>query len=140
MTVVVIELTDIAFAVDSILAAIALVGAPPADHPESAFHPKLWVVIIGGLLGIMLMRVAAAMFIRLLDKFPGFELSAYLLVIVIGLKLLADWGFNSESHPHVVDFHTYSRPEFWVFWMSMLVALGVGFLPPRKNAARTEKS
>jgi len=133
MTVVVIELTDIAFAVDSILAAIALVGAPPADHPENAFHPKLWVVVAGGLLGIMLMRVAAAMFIKLLEKFPRFELAAYLLVIVIGLKLLADWGFNSEEHPHVVDFHTYKRPEFWVFWLSMLAALAVGFLPARKS-------
>ena len=133
MTVVVIELTDIAFAVDSILAAIALVGAPPADHPENALHPKLWVVVAGGILGIMLMRVAAAMFIKLLEKFPRFELAAYLLVIVIGLKLLADWGFNSEEHPHVVDFHTYRRPEFWVFWMSMLAALAVGFLPARKS-------
>lgn len=133
MTVVVIELTDIAFAVDSILAAIALVGAPPADHPKNTFHPKLWVVVVGGLLGIMLMRVAATMFIKLLEKFPRFELSAYLLVIVIGLKLLADWGFNSEEHPHVVNFHSYTRPEFWVFWMSMLAALAVGFLPPRKS-------
>ncbi len=131
MTVLVIELTDIAFAVDSILAAIALVGAPPPDHPITAVHPKLWVVVIGGLLGIMLMRVAAAMFIRLLDRFPRFELSAYLLVIVIGLKLLADWGFNSAAHPHAVNFHDYSRPEFWIFWMSMLVALGVGFIPSR---------
>ena len=138
MTVVVIELTDIAFAVDSILAAIALVGAPPANHPETAFHPKLWVVVMGGLLGIMLMRVAAAMFIRLLEKFPRFELSAYLLVIVIGLKLLADWGFNSEKHPHVVDFHTYTRPEFWIFWMSMLASLAVGFLPPRKSKAKLQ--
>ena len=131
MTVLVIELTDIAFAVDSILAAIALVGAPPVDHPTTALHPKLWVVVTGGLLGIMLMRIAAAMFIRLLEKFPRFELSAYLLVIVIGLKLLADWGGNSETHPHVVDFHDYTRPEFWIFWISMLAALGVGFLPPR---------
>lgn len=131
MTVLVIELTDIAFAVDSILAAIALVGAPPADHPTTAFHPKLWVVVTGGLLGIMLMRVAAAMFIRVLEKFPRFELSAYLLVIVIGLKLLADWGFNSEAHPHAVNFHDLNRPEFWIFWLSMLVAFGVGFLPPR---------
>lgn len=133
MTVLVIELTDIAFAVDSILAAIALVGAPPAGHPENALHPKLWVVVGGGILGIMLMRVAAAMFIKLLEKFPRFELAAYLLVIVIGLKLLADWGFNSEEHPHVIDFHSYRRPEFWVFWMSMLAALAVGFLPARKS-------
>ncbi len=137
MTVLVIELTDIAFAVDSILAAIALVGAPPADHPASAMHPKLWVVVAGGLLGIMLMRVAAVMFIKLLEKFPRFELSAYLLVIVIGLKLLADWGFNSAAHPHTLDFHSYDRPEFWIFWMSMLAALGVGFLPPRSAKAES---
>lgn len=101
-TVMVIELTDIAFAVDSILAAIALVGTPPKGTPVDAVHPKLWVVITGGLLGVVLMRFAAAIFIRLLEKFPRFEVSAYLLVIVIGTKLLFDWGFNSDwsfGHP-----------------------------------------
>jgi YkoY family integral membrane protein len=95
-TVFIIELTDIAFAVDSILAAIAMVGSPPKGHPAGAFHPKLWVIVLGGLIGLMLMRVAARMFIQLLEKFPRFEVSAYLLVIVIGLKLLADWGLNSD--------------------------------------------
>jgi YkoY family integral membrane protein len=95
-TVFVIELTDIAFAVDSILAAIAMVGSPPKGTPADAFHPKLWVVILGGLLGLILMRFAARIFIVLLEKFPRFEVSAYLLVIVIGLKLLADWGVNSD--------------------------------------------
>jgi YkoY family integral membrane protein len=95
-TVFVIELTDIAFAVDSILAAIAMVGSPPKGHAADAFHPKLWVVVLGGLLGLILMRFAARIFITLLDKFPRFEVSAYLLVIVIGLKLLADWGVNSD--------------------------------------------
>jgi YkoY family integral membrane protein len=95
-TVLVIELTDIAFAVDSILAAIAMVGAPPEGTPSDALHPKLWVVILGGLLGLVLMRIAARLFVRLLDRFPRFEVSAYLLVIVIGLKLLADWGVNSD--------------------------------------------
>jgi hypothetical protein len=95
-TVLVIELTDIAFAVDSILAAIAMVGSKPPGLPPGAFHPKLWVVVLGGLIGLMLMRVAAKLFIQLLDRFPRFEVSAYLLVIVIGLKLLADWGVNSD--------------------------------------------
>ncbi len=134
MAVVVIELTDIAFAVDSILAAIALVGSPPADHDPSMPHPKLWVVIAGGILGVILMRVAAALFIRLLDKFPRFEMSAYLLVIVIGLKLLADWGLNSDTAPHTVDFHSFRKPEFWIFWLSMATCLGIGFLPKRKTA------
>jgi hypothetical protein len=52
--------------------------------------------VLGGLIGLMLMRVAARWFIYLLERFPRFEISAYLLVIVIGLKLLADWGFNSD--------------------------------------------
>ena len=86
-TVVVIELTDVAFAVDSILAAMALAGG----HVE-----KLWVVITGGIIGVVLMRFAAAIFIKLLEKFPRFETSAYLLVVVIGLKLLADWTSNSD--------------------------------------------
>jgi predicted tellurium resistance membrane protein TerC len=86
-TVIVIELTDIAFAVDSILAALALAGSR---------EEKLWVVITGGILGVVLMRFAAAIFVRLLEKYPRFETSAYLLVFVIGMKLLFDWAFNSD--------------------------------------------
>lgn len=131
-TVGVIELTDIAFAVDSILAAIALVGAAPAGH--TGIHPKLWVVITGGMLGVILMRFAAVIFIKLLDRFPRFETAAYLLVAVIGGKLLADWGFNSEAHPHRVDFHDLHSPAFWVFWILMLVCFLVGFLPQKKKS------
>jgi YkoY family integral membrane protein len=86
-TVAVIELTDIAFAVDSILAAMALAGSST---------DKLWVVVTGGILGVILMRFAASVFVRLLERFPRFETSAYLLVIIIGLKLLFDWALNSN--------------------------------------------
>jgi YkoY family integral membrane protein len=95
-TVFVIEMTDIAFAVDSIVAALGVVGGPPPGTPAGAIHPKLWVVILGGFLGVVVMRFAAAMFVGLLTRFPRFETAAYLLVIVIGLKLLADWGLNSD--------------------------------------------
>ena len=194
-TVLVIELTDIAFAVDSILAAIALVGSPPPGTPAHAFHPKLWVIIVGGILGMMLMRGAAQIFIKLLERFPRFEMTAYLLVVVIGLKLLGDWGFNSDwsfdeprwaaqrlgtwkepferleksrlglvhhyedwlrtrwifgfhaEHPapppsdqqapalrhipHLLDFHSFSRPECLFFWITMLTCFLIGFLPPK---------
>ncbi|MEX2287608.1 MAG: hypothetical protein WD648_11000 [Planctomycetaceae bacterium] len=132
-TVLVIELTDIAFAVDSILAAIALVGSPPAGHPAESTHPKLWVVITGGLLGVVLMRFAAVVFIRLLEKFPRFELAAYLLVFVIGGKLLADWGFNTEENPHRLNFHDWQHPAFWVFWGLMIACFCVGFIRPRSR-------
>ena len=137
-TVFVIELTDIAFAIDSILAAIALVGSAPAGHVGT--HPKLWVVLAGGMIGVMLMRVAAVMFIKLLERFPRFETAAYLLVVLIGLKLLADWGFNSAEHPHRVDFHSPRSVAFWVFWIGMIACFCVGFLPKRKPAAGTVSS
>jgi len=130
-TVLAIELTDMAFAVDSILAAIALVGPPPGDTHPDAFHPKLWVVVTGGMIGVALMRVAAVLFIRLLEKFPRFETSAYLLVIVIGAKLLLDWGFNSPANPHVMDFHSSHSAAFWAFWITMGVCFAVGFIPSK---------
>jgi YkoY family integral membrane protein len=130
-TVAVIELTDIAFAIDSILAAMALVGTVPVGHVGP--HPKLWVVMTGGMLGVILMRFAAVLFIKLLDRFPRFETSAYLLVTVIGLKLVADWGLNSPEHPHRVDFHSATNPAFWIFWASMVVCCAVGFIPTKKQ-------
>jgi YkoY family integral membrane protein len=133
-TVFVIELTDIAFAVDSILAAIALVGSPPPGHPGDAAHPKLWVVILGGLLGVVLMRFAAVIFIRMLERFPRFETAAYLLVIVIGGKLLSDWLFNTAADPHRLDFHDLRHPAFWTFWTLMIACFCVGFIPKRKRS------
>jgi YkoY family integral membrane protein len=171
-TVFVIEMTDIAFAVDSIVAAIGVVGSPPRGTPPDAVHPKLWVVILGGFLGVVVMRFAAVLFIRLLEKFPRFEVAAYLLVIVIGGKLLADWGLNgdrsewgwtgnqvwaenyvgwlsahwplglseeSREHPHLLDFHDLRRPECIFFWLTMITAFCVGFIP-RKNAKHNSRS
>lgn len=134
-TVAVIELTDIAFAVDSILAAIGVLPAKPAGHSADAVHPKLWVVIVGGLLGVILMRFAAVIFIRLLERFPRFSTAAYWLVLVIGAKLLIDWGFNTKADPHKVDFHSPSAIEFWLFWGAMAVSFAIGFIP-KKGAAK----
>jgi YkoY family integral membrane protein len=126
-TVALIEVTDIAFAIDSILAAIALVGSAPEGTVGQ--HPKLWVVITGGMLGVILMRVAAAMFIKLLERFPRFETSAYLLVMVIGLKLLIDWAANTAQQPHRANFHDTASPLFWTFWALMAICVSIGFLP-----------
>jgi YkoY family integral membrane protein len=130
--VLVIELTDIAFAVDSIVAAMGLVGQQTAN--DTGAHDKLWIVVAGGMLGVILMRFAAVLFIKLLERFPRFETSAYLLVIVIGVKLLVDWWFNTPQTPHRVSFHDPHSPAFWIFWVVMLLSFCVGFIPGRKAA------
>lgn len=128
-TVAAIELTDLVFAVDSILAAVALVGPAPPQTPSDALHPKLWVIVTGGMLGVILMRFAAALFIYLLERLPRLGRSAYLLVVLIGLKLIADWGANTAAHPRRIDFQDAASPAFWIFWALVVICLGVGFIP-----------
>lgn len=111
MTVLVIELTDIAFALDSILAAIAMT-------------PKFWLIFTGGILGVVMMRFAASQFITLLKRFPRFENTAYFLVLIIGLKVLVE-AMRIEG----IDFHDPTTWSFWGFWGSMGAGIAYGFLP-----------
>ena len=70
-----IEVTDLIFAVDSILAAVAVT----TDY---------WSIVVGGILGVILIRFAAEKMIALLNRFPRIETFAYLLVGGVGLKVL----------------------------------------------------
>lgn len=114
--VVLIELTDIAFALDSILAAVALTN-------------KVSLVITGGVIGLLMMRFAATVFLKLLDRFPSFEHTAYLLVAVIGTKVVIE-GFEFEG----INFHDLSHPAFWVFWSLMAVCICFGFYRPKSKS------
>lgn len=69
-----IELMDIVFSVDSILASLAI-------------SPNPVIVLIGGLIGIICMRGIAEVIMRLMDIVPELEITAYFLVGLIGIKL-----------------------------------------------------
>ncbi len=89
-TVAKIELADIAFAVDSILAAVAMaITLPPTGLPQIGGMDggQFIVVFCGGLLGLLLMRFAAMIFVSLLQKRPALEKAAFLIVGWVGVKL-----------------------------------------------------
>lgn len=109
MTVVKVEFADLAFAVDSILAAVALaVALPPTGWPEigSLDGAQFTVVFAGGMIGLIIMRFAANIFVELLNKRPGLEVAAFLIVGWVGVKLslivLAhdDIGLIPHEFPH----------------------------------------
>lgn len=112
-TVAIIELMDIAFAVDSILAAVALTD-------------KFWIVFIGGFIGVVLIRFSASVFIKLLHRFPGFESTAYLLILWIGIKLVLE-----AIHIPGLEFESPSHLAFWGFWGLMALTILSGFRPKR---------
>jgi YkoY family integral membrane protein len=80
-TVVRVELIDIAFSIDSILVAVAL-------------SPKLWVVVTGGILGIIAMRLVAGRFIALIRRYPALVDGAFVIIGWIGIKLLLEYAFH----------------------------------------------
>jgi len=81
-TVLAVELMDIAFSMDSILASFGVSN-------------KTWVLYIGGVLGILMMRGVAQIFLVLLEKYPRLETTAYALIMAIGLRMLgATFGYE----------------------------------------------
>jgi tellurite resistance protein TerC len=81
--VVAVELADLAFSLDNVVAAVAL-------------SRELWVVYTGVGLGIVTMRFAAGIFVFLIERYPVLEAAAYLLVLYIGAGLVAEefWHFR----------------------------------------------
>ena len=74
-TVLAIELADLAFSLDNVVAAVAL-------------SSQFWLVVTGVALGILTMRFAASIFTRLVKWEPALQTGAYLLVLAIGVELL----------------------------------------------------
>jgi YkoY family integral membrane protein len=122
-SVLVIELTDMTFAVDNVLAAVALVGPAPAATGAGQVHPKLWVILTGGMLGVILTRFAASACIGLLRRFPRLDACAYCIVLLVACKLGLEWMG--------IDFQDSHRAPCWAFWGLLAACLGVGFLPRR---------
>jgi YkoY family integral membrane protein len=120
-TVTSITLADIAFSIDSILAAVSLADGFPDHFGERG---KLFIVFTGGVLGIITMRFVVRYFLILLERFPGLENGAYYLVAWIGLKLLISGLHSGEFTGKYVKFHI---PE-WLFWIVMLLIAAASML------------
>lgn len=100
MTVVKVELADLAFAVDSILAAVAVALAlkpTGLGHVGGMDVGQFLVVFIGGMAGVVIMRFAATIFVKLLDERPKLELAAFVLVAWIAIKL----ALVTVAHPSI---------------------------------------
>ena len=99
-TVIKVELADVAFSIDSILAAVAMAEKLP-DRLQGGWL-SVAIIYVGGVLGIVMMRLVAGFFLVLLDRFKGLAGGAYLLVGWIGISLLTG-GLDDAFHPDAGD-------------------------------------
>jgi YkoY family integral membrane protein len=135
-TVLKVELADIAFAVDSILAAVALaVALPNSSLPDigGLDGGKFLVIFAGGFIGLLIMRFAANFFVTLLQTRPGLEIAAFLIVGWVGVKL----SVYTLSHPALAilpeGFAKSSEWKITFYVVLILIALGGWFLSKDKT-------
>jgi YkoY family integral membrane protein len=115
-TVVKVELTDIVFAIDSILVAVAM-------------SQKLWVILAGGLLGILMMRLVIGRLLSLIERYPPLVDGAFVIIFWVGAKLLIEF-LDREGLVHL------EIPN-WFSLGLIVVIFGVSFLYARSRHKRT---
>jgi YkoY family integral membrane protein len=110
-TVVKVELTDIVFAIDSILVAVAV-------------SDKLWVVITGGILGIVMMRLVIGRLLSLIRRYPVLVDGAFVIIAWVGIKLLLEYA-------HTLGYVHFEIPK-WFSLGLIVVIFGGSYWYARK--------
>lgn len=103
--VIAVEMADLAFSLDNVVAAVALSN-------------RFWVIMLGVALGILTMRFAAQIFTLMIDREPVLVPTAYILVFNISAELLI-----SDLAPY------FGAGEFeFASWQKFLISVSTIFL------------
>jgi YkoY family integral membrane protein len=111
-TVVKVELTDIVFAIDSILVAVAM-------------SSKTWVIITGGVLGIIMMRLVIGQLLSLVRRYPVLVDGAFIIIAWVGIKLLIEY-LNKAGY---IGLHV----NQWFSFGLIITIFGIAYLYARKQ-------
>jgi YkoY family integral membrane protein len=120
--VVRIELVNLAFSIDSILVAVAV-------------SPKLFVVLSGGILGIIAMRLVVGQMIAIIERYPALVDGAFIIIAWVGLKLIAEYL-------HGAGFIALEIPQWLSLGLIVVIFVAAFFWAQqveRKKLTRTEK-
>jgi YkoY family integral membrane protein len=113
-TVAKVELTDIVFAIDSILVAVAM-------------SPKLWVVLTGGILGIVAMRLVIGQLLIVVRRYPALVDGAFIIIAWVGIKLLIEYF-------HSIDVIAFEVPR-WLSLSLIVLIFAIAFAFARRHGA-----
>lgn len=107
-----IAVTDLAFSLDSVTTAIAI-------------SQELWLIVLGGTIGIVLLRFLAGLFIQWLEEYLYLETAGYVAVALVGTRLLL-----RVLAPELV-------PPEWVMVGLIAIAFAWGFSQRTRPASKT---
>ena len=118
-TVVKVELTDIVFAIDSILVAVAM-------------SSKTWVIIAGGIFGIVAMRLVIGQLLTIVRRYPALVDGAFVIIAWVGIKLLIEY-LHLEGHIH------FQVNKWMSFGLIVLIFLASYFYARRQGPVPDEQ-
>jgi YkoY family integral membrane protein len=119
-TVVKVELTDIVFAIDSILVAVAM-------------SSKTWVIIAGGIFGIITMRLVIGQLLTIVRRYPALVDGAFVIIAWVGIKLLIEY-LHLEGHIH------FQVNKWMSFGLIVLIFLASYFYARRQGPVPDEQN
>jgi YkoY family integral membrane protein len=114
-----VELTDIVFAIDSILVAVAM-------------SSKVWVILTGGVLGIVTMRLVIGQLLAIVQRYPPLVDGAFVIIAWVGLKLVIEYL-------HTAGHIGFEIPK-WLSLGLIVVIFLVAFAYARRVAQTTQAS
>ena len=103
---------NLAFSIDSILVAVAM-------------SPKRWVVMTGGILGIVAMRLVVGQLLALIERYPAIVDGAFVIIAWVGAKLILDYL-------HVAGYMHFEIPQ-WISLGLIVVIFIAAFIYARQQ-------
>ncbi len=100
------------FAIDSILVAVAVSNKP-------------WVVVTGGILGIVMMRLVIGRLLTIIRRYPTLVDGAFIIIVWVGVKLLLEYG-------HQLGYVPFEIPK-WLSLGLIVVIMGIAYVYARRQ-------
>ena len=121
-TIISIEFMDLSLSVDNVVAAVAM-------------SPKLWVVCTGVFIGILALRFVAGACLKLIEKFPILEETAFLLIGYVGFilvfELLSDPTSGLQVLPGPVHVSAFQK------FIGIVLIMALSIVYSKSGAFRT---
>lgn len=121
-TVVLVEFMDMAFSIDNVFAAVA-------------FTPNIILICVGVFIGILAMRFVAQGFVKLMEKYPFLETSAFIVIAILGIKL--SLSFVEHFYPESTFSKILSNEHSEIY--TSLLTMSVFFVPLLYNVVIRKK-
>lgn len=121
-TVMMVEGMDLVFSLDNVLAA-------------GAFSNNMYIVCTGVFIGIITMRIVASYFVKLMQRFPFLDVSAFVVITVLAGKLIYEYFYPTdhtlaEAHGGFKSY-AFSLATIAIFVLPILTSLLFNF--PKKH-------